>query len=349
MLRTYTRLCIALIAFVMSPLATSSSHAEGTRSAAFGPWVDWELRDNPSQSMTLRHGKSKVAVVLEQVPPTDGEQVRVTIKGPKGSRPSVFELDEYPFRGIARLVEFDRSNSQPEVVISFYSGGAHCCFQYYIFEYTGAGWKPVSLVGPRGALGGGDDDGSSHILDEDKDGIAEIVDRDDSFLYKYTSYAGSHSPSRYYVLQNARWADVSGQPGFRHLYARSSKDLKEACGKESNSFWAAYVAEQAILGQSGPAWQLMLKCHDRKEDWGLCKSPDELEGCRTGKRAFPDVLREHLAAQGYLDGSKGSAQKSDNNCREFSLPLSNGKVARRWGPSCTPSQCQTRQCWQFEQ
>jgi hypothetical protein len=277
----------------------------------------------------------------------DDRHLRLTIKTADQTKPGVIKLDGYAGRGMARLVEFDRSNSMPEIVLSFYSGGAHCCYGYRIFKFADGTWRELPLDDPGGPSGSGDGDGSDQIHDDDNDGIAEIFESDDSFLYKFTSYSGSYSPVRVYERDGGRWANVSREPAFRHLYAHSKKDLKEACGPQgSNSFWASYVAEQSIIGQLAPAWKLMLKCHSKTEDWGLCVAPDERDSCTQGTRPFPDVLREHLAAQGYLNTDK-TLLRSDNKCREFLFPVSNGKVEKRWGPACTPKQCRKRACWRL--
>ena len=81
-------------------------------------------------------------------------------------------------------------NGLPDLMISTFSFGAHCCFRYLVFEFkeNGGGY---SIIFDSGETDAGD------LLsneDLDKDGRKEIIYYDDLFAYWHTSYASSPMP-----------------------------------------------------------------------------------------------------------------------------------------------------------
>lgn len=74
---------------------------------------------------------------------------------------------------------------KPNVVIMEWSGGAHCCNTYYIFE-LGDTFRLVDTIEAR--------DGAIVFKDVDDDGIPEIRMPDYSYAYAFTCFAGSPAP-----------------------------------------------------------------------------------------------------------------------------------------------------------
>lgn len=291
----YLAVVLTCIVLTASPGASAQA-VEPRTSATVGTLAEWMFESDAPHVVSV--SQQDIVVRLERLANRKGiTGVRLAIARGK-AKPSTFTYDLTDNLGTMRLAEFDRSNDSPEVVISFYSGGAHCCYTLKVFRHDGKAWKDVPFTGSRRLSGTGDGDGDM-IQDFNKDGIADIVERNDSFLYLYTSYADSFSPRHYFNLRGGKWVEVSTSPGFRELYAYSDAEMREFCGDGTNGFWAAHVAEQAMLGNFADAWAQMQKCHDRKTDWGLCKSRDEFMGCKKGKYTFPEALEQHLKAQGY--------------------------------------------------
>jgi hypothetical protein len=86
----------------------------------------------------------------------------------------------------------------PELVLADWSGGAHCCFTYYVFT-----------LGPRFAVLDTiplEHSDNARFEDVDGDGALELRTRDWTFAYWNTSFMGSPSPE--VVL-------VPGEDGFR--------------------------------------------------------------------------------------------------------------------------------------
>jgi hypothetical protein len=298
--------------------------------ASIGQRLDWTVYDKDAQTLKLTLGVHRARVDIRHLS-RDGDNFRITISN--GKSRSTFDIENVATFGSAQLVELDPGNSEPEVLLNFFSGGAHCCYSLELYKFESGRWNNVPFQGPQAPTGSGDGDGDN-VEDIDHDGVAEMIERDDAFLYKFDSYAGSYSPARIYALRDGHWTDVSSRPAYRSMYVHSAKEMAKACKSESNSFWAAYAAEQAIIGNLKSGWATVLKCYGRQEDWGLCVDSSELDHCTSGKRAFPDVLKELLQETGYWKLGYKSQAKSNNNCREFPFPSEGGGVVRRRGPNC---------------
>lgn len=73
-----------------------------------------------------------------------------------------------------------------ELIIQNYSGGAHCCYQYWIFSL---GETPIQLAFLESK------DSALIFMDKDNDGIFEIEGADKTFAYWQTDYATSPAPN----------------------------------------------------------------------------------------------------------------------------------------------------------
>jgi hypothetical protein len=78
-----------------------------------------------------------------------------------------------------QIAELDPANATPEVVVSFYTGGAHCCSDTKVLTQAkgGSSWQTVKL----GELDGG----PLTAADLDGDGRYEFESRDNAFLYTF--------------------------------------------------------------------------------------------------------------------------------------------------------------------
>ncbi|MGA9128744.1 MAG: hypothetical protein WB425_11450 [Terracidiphilus sp.] len=93
--------------------------------------------------------------------------------------------------------------SHPEMIVSSYTGGAHCCLFHYLFEVE----PKFKLLATLDA----EDDDLSHFEALDADGKYYYLTADWTFAYWYSSFAGS--PSHSVVLH---YVDDSHGGGF-HL------------------------------------------------------------------------------------------------------------------------------------
>lgn len=88
-------------------------------------------------------------------------------------------------------------NGIPNLVVTEYSGGAHCCSIYHIFE-LGDEFREVATIDAA--------DGGAIFTNLTANGTAAIQMSDWSYAYEFTSFAGSFAPD--IIL---RWIAVGGE------------------------------------------------------------------------------------------------------------------------------------------
>jgi hypothetical protein len=186
-------------------------------------------------------------------------------------------------------------NGTDEVIVRTFSGGAHCCTNYYIYTRKDRTFSKIDT----GFL-----DGAGGVFEDfNKDGKIEFMTSDNSFLYRFSSYAGSFPPTLIYQFQAGQFIDVTRK--FPNLLQERLQDLYQAyltAKKEQyevNGILAGYVAQKILLGEYESGWKLMLANYDRTSDWGL----DIYQGENiVGKYPdFPTALKTFLIERGYLN------------------------------------------------
>jgi len=173
----------------------------------------------------------------------------------------------------------------PEVVVSLYTGGAHCCFE-----------NEFVLLRPHGrAIGVFHDWGDLGYRGQWLHGRYWLVTGDDRFAYAYTSFAGSAFPMQVWTIDApGRLVDVT----------RKRLDLVAANAKR---LWKTYVANRKrgdVLGVVAPwcADEYLLGkrsvCNDELER-ALAHGYLRADGLGPGGRAFITKLHRDLARWGY--------------------------------------------------
>ncbi len=209
----------------------------------------------------------------------------------------IFRLFEAPS---VKLVELDPANDQPELLVTNFTGGAHCCTQVVVHTKTANGWKPVDL----GAF-----DGGSLLSPEDMDGdgAAEFKAVDDRFLYEFASYAGSAAPPMILAVRGGEKVDITRDPAFEWTLRSALDDLGTIpeSGEERNSWLAAYAATLVLLGEADPL-DYASSAYDPAPDWGMITCKVEMQDgvCPDGQQErlqFPEALTRFLTANGYLE------------------------------------------------
>lgn len=139
-----------------------------------------------------------------------------------------------------------------ELLISLFTGGAHCCSIEQVFDFSGATPRKTEFdFADAGAtvkvLGG------------------KVVFRttDDSFAYQFTDYADSGAPVQIWAYNRGRFTDVT-------------RDYKPEIAKDAAFWWKAYrvelpkhgdvrrilsawAADEALLGNAATAKQTLLQ------------------------------------------------------------------------------------------
>jgi peptidoglycan hydrolase-like protein with peptidoglycan-binding domain len=216
----------------------------------------------------------------------------------------------------ARILRLDAQTAQPQVFVTGYTGGAHCCTTAAVGTERDGAWRFVSL-------GGLDGEDPWRFLDLDgKDRPPVIVDSAPAFEYAFASYAGSYAPTRIQRFTGTGLKDVTAEPRYRDylLVALRRMEAERANGGqgEPNGFLAGWVAQKALVGQFAAAWQTMLASYDHDATTEHCAidtpaapgdaAPDR--PCPDGqmlKIPFPEGLALFLAEHGYVTRAQAAS------------------------------------------
>jgi hypothetical protein len=208
---------------------------------------------------------------------------------------------------LVQIAEMDPSNPYPEVLLSSFTGGAHCCNQIQVLtsDRNGKSWREVKL--------GSFDGGPSPAEDPLRNGRFLIVAIDNRFLYRFACYACSTAPARIWVLQGDAFVDVSHRPEFMPIHRRNLQRMaawfQQKKPRSSNGFLAGYVANKALVGEFADGWGRMLRRFQSSSDWDLteCKGKRDFNGKCQGREivysSFPQALRAFLIETGYIKSS----------------------------------------------
>jgi hypothetical protein len=140
---------------------------------------------------------------------------------------------------------------QPNVILSLFSGGAHCCSLQQIFTFDPGTMTYGETEYDFGNLG-------ARIEDLKHDGHFEFVTADNRFAYEFTDFAASGLPLQILTFTGSRFQDVTDSyPALIRKDAASwLKDYGEVDhGKDIDSVGiiAAWAADEYRLGKAGAA------------------------------------------------------------------------------------------------
>jgi hypothetical protein len=188
-------------------------------------------------------------------------------------------------------------DSEPEVLVDTFSGGAHCCTITPIYRWDGEGGVGYRrLTGFFGNVG--------YSLDDlDKDGRPEFVTADDSFAYEFAAYAYSAFP----LLVLEYGTDRSGKTALRDVSTGYSSLIEEEVAGfrkdipkyrkdgDPRSVIAAYVADLYRLGRKQQANTYLNSALRR----GLLKSPEPGPDIWPTQRKYIRELKKFLKKHRY--------------------------------------------------
>ena len=205
---------------------------------------------------------------------------------------------------VVQIAEMDPFNPYPEVLLSSFTGGAHCCNQIQVLssDRSGQNWREVTL-GPFDGV-------NSPAEDPLKNGRFLIVDVDNRFLYRFACYACSTAPARIWQLQGEKFVDISHRPEFQPMHRRNLQGMAEWFQQKKpdspNGFLAGYIANKALVGELYEGWDRMTHRYDTISNWGLteCEGKVDVNGKCLGREivygSFPEALRAFLIETGYI-------------------------------------------------
>ena len=239
-----------------------------------------------------------VSVAIEPIKDKDGEPIARIELRMAGVKPLTMETET----GLSNAaVSFDVLNLDPkharkDFLVSWFTGGAHCCAQIKVASLVGEDWKIIDL----GMWDGGRLE--NRPIDLNGDGVPDFVFRDNNFLYAFGSYAESAAPSLILNIENGARINRSDNPGFVSLFREEMAENEPECRKGSNPACAAFVAAAARAGEFERAWRVMLAHHNRKPDWDITICGGPSDGCDKEKttRSLPEALPTFLRRTGYM-------------------------------------------------
>ncbi len=181
-------------------------------------------------------------------------------------------------------------DGEPEVLVDFYSGGAHCCTSTWIYRFTGS-----SYVGTPMDWG----DFSYNLKDLNHDGRPEFLTSDDRFAYTFTAYAEDWFPPRVFDYQAGKFTDVTrSYPSLARANAKQALKLyhsKHRNQLDLRGVVAGYVADQYLLGHGSRGWKLVSSARKHGLLKGIGKGDPWPHGAR-----FATALRKFLKHNGYI-------------------------------------------------
>lgn len=183
-------------------------------------------------------------------------------------------------------------DGEPEVLVTTFTGGAHCCTDVGIWDYR-------SALGTYGHLVRNFGNSSYDLDDLDGDGGLELVSADDRFSYAFAAYVFSVRPP-----QILRWrraptvglVDVTRQfPAVIRDHARATRRNLRGHAKDLDlrGPLAAYVADMYLLGRGKEGLAEIARAQRRGR---LGSAKDDIW---PGGRRYRPALLKFLRTAGY--------------------------------------------------
>lgn len=163
-----------------------------------------------------------------------------------------------------KVMDLD-GDSEPEVIVNTYTGGAHCCTLSSIYRYEAAKNTYSTLEQDW-------QNGGYRLEDLDGDGLVEFVSRDERFAYTFDSYAASGYPVQIWQYRQGKSIDVTRRYP-KQIYESATRNWQyylegKKEGFQLKGFLAAYLGDKYLLDQGEDAWnrvKLAYQESDREE------------------------------------------------------------------------------------
>lgn len=250
-------LAIVTTTMFLAPKATAA-----TRSAEFGT-VKADYSEQPGQSC-ITDPRLKIT--------REGQVVFDAVLSGEG----LCRQDEEVF-----AVEDLDNDGEPEVILDFSSGGAHCCSSSFIFRYDPQSEQYRSIQHLWG-----EGHGARRRQDLDEDGTPEFIHYDSRFAYAFGSFAESGMPIRIWQYRAGEMINVTRNypkqvydDAFKwwQLYTEANRQKTDVKG-----VLAAYMADKYLLNEVEDGWQRLAQIYQGED-----------------QQQFFAKLREFLIENGY--------------------------------------------------
>jgi serine protease Do len=192
----------------------------------------------------------------------------------------------------AGILKLDSGTKSNQLLVTRYSGGAHCCTNSWIIT------KPNGAAGFAMIDAGKLDGGGYWFEDVDGDGTLELMSVDNSFLYAFDSYAGSIAPLKIAQLHNGAIEDVSDRDIMKPRIVQDLAGMEYGARLnpelwKSNGFLVGWLANKLRLGQGDEGWQTLVENVDKTSSFGPqeCVTGQSIEDCPVEKLKAIPILK----------------------------------------------------------
>ena len=201
------------------------------------------------------------------------------------------QLSIVPSQKAVQVVNFAQSG-EPDVLVSLFTGGAHCCSVAQVFTYDA---KSKSYAMAEHNFG----DPGYRLERLSSDGAREFVTADDAFAYTFTDFADSGLPVKVLRLQGHSFDNVTGQfPGLVKVDARQwLRDFHRMARthyQNTVGVIAAWAADEYTLGRVKQA-KAFLVTQARAGHLNAALAPKS-----DGGLGFVKKLEKFLRTRGYV-------------------------------------------------
>lgn len=285
-------------------LTAGTASAQRTRTLAPGGWAEWSAQRQPNGAV---YRSGNLTLTFRRGPGSTSEEVHPQLVVAMRGMAPVTVTGENTMPAFAANATVGRwsADGTPFVMFQTFTGGAHCCTSTQVVYPERGRLRVVDLGLADGAPGG------ETPRDQDGDGLVDFLDRDNAFLYAFSSYASSAAPTTVTNIVHGRVVDVSTKPSFRHYHEELARETRRECADRTNNdrngSCAAFVAASARLGrydqamaEVGPLWE-----RNPALPWPSgCRVAQGEEGCPEAQQIaypdFPTALRAFLMEHGYI-------------------------------------------------
>lgn len=185
--------------------------------------------------------------------------------------------------GIGEDINGDKA---PDLIVTQYSGGAHCCFSYTIVTFDGPGPRVIAHIPAE--------DGGAAFADVDGDGVLEVRVQEQAFRYWKTSFADSPAPEVILRWNGAGYVlapELMARPAIAEAeLAGRAREIAEIAGKNGSAKPSDTLWKLSLL------WRTMLELiytghADRADAFFDQAWPTSLAGKDLFRREFDQQLR----------------------------------------------------------
>lgn len=223
--------------------------------------------------------------------------------------------DDMPEHSLVNGCQDITGDGQPDLVIATYSGGAHCCFGFKIFQ-LGKKFKLIDTIDA------GDSD-LAKFKDVDNDGVLEFIGNDWVFAYWWAPFSGSPAPKIILEYKDGSYRlalDKMKKPLDETFYKQFLQNIRldMADAMKDRAFLEKSMQDKLSGWSNGEvgvppgAWGYMLDLiysGHAKEAWALVD--DFWPQGKPGKKEFINDFRKHLSTSQYWDSIKISIEKNE--------------------------------------